>query len=91
MLFVSSPTKRHFTEAARAAALAARRRKQQHKVDPNRPEVFVVRGVEDARLYEWEIRRFGGILLQASSARFETRQAAQSAGALALEAFEFAA
>ena len=88
MLTVRPPTKRHFTEAARAAALATRRRNQEHKVDPNRPEVFVVRGVENERLYKWEIRRFGGVLLQDSSARFETRQAARNAGIQALEIFE---
>jgi hypothetical protein len=78
---------RHSTDAARVAAQEARKRKAFLAQDPNRPEVFVVRGIEDERRFEWEIRRFGGVLLGCSRARYDTIQDAQIAGRQVLQVF----
>lgn len=84
---LKSPTRRHFTDAARAAAREARKRKAMLTEDPNRPEVFVVRGIEDERRFEWQIRTFGGVVLDCSRVRYDTIQAAQVAGRQALQTF----
>lgn len=84
---MSSPTRRHFTQAARAAALESRRRKREQKVQPDLPEVFVVRRAENERRFEWQIRRFGGVTLDRSSEMFDSVQAAQIAGRQALKVF----
>ena len=83
----TTSSRRQFTDAARQAAVEARRLKRDLKIDPNRPEIFVVRGVQDARLFTWEIRRYGGVLLQDSDARFTTVLGAESAGQQALSVF----
>ena len=82
---LKSPKGRHFTEAARIAGHAARKRKALLTQDPTRPEVFVVRGTEDERRFEWEIRRFGGVLINCSRARYDTIQDARAAGRQALQ------
>ena len=84
---LNSSSRRHFTEAARAAAREARRRKKEQPQDSSRPEIFVVRGVDDERRFEWEIRRFGGVVLDCSRARYDTIQDAHAAGRQALQAF----
>ncbi|RYB07097.1 hypothetical protein [Lichenibacterium ramalinae] len=80
MLIVKRPTKRHFTEAARAAAKEARRRKKEEKVERDLPEVFVVRREVDQRTFGWEIRLFGGVILHRSDAEFETIASARADG-----------
>ena len=47
----------------------------------------MVRGVDDERRFEWEIRRFGGVVLDCSRARYDTIQDAHAAGRQALQAF----
>ena len=73
-------SKRHFTEAARAAAIVARRRKQEQALPVGAPEVFVIRRASASRGYGWEIRRFGGVVLDRSSTDYSTMQGARSAG-----------
>ena len=86
MLDVKSPHGRHFTDAARAAAKEARRRKKEARADPNRPEIFVARAGPDSRLFVWEIRRFGGVLLDRGTAPYHDAAEARSAGRRALDA-----
>ncbi len=78
------PSKRHFTEAARAAALEARRRKREQALPSGIPEVFVIRRPIGGRGYGWEIRRFGGVILDRSSTHYSTMQGARFAGHSAL-------
>ncbi len=85
MLYVKRPTKRHFTEAARAAAKEARRRKKEEKIERDLPEVFVVRPKEDCRAFRWEIRLFGGVILSRSQEDFDTVASARADGLMALE------
>ena len=67
---LKKPTNRHFTEAARAAAKIARQLEKEQARVPNRPEVFAVRDTSDAHSFEWQIRRFGGVVLDTSMTRF---------------------
>ena len=75
---------RHFTEAARQAgqsAIAARR------VEADRfgvPEVFIVKAGD--RTFTWEIRRFGGLLLQRGGEPFNSQPLARVDGEKALAA-----
>ena len=80
----NEPPKRRFTEAARAAALVARRRKRDLAAPQGTPEVFVVRQPSTNRGYGWEIRRFGGVVLDRSPTDYPTMHGAQSAGNAAL-------
>lgn len=83
---LSKPTGRHFTEAARAAAIEGRRRKaaEAAAVPRDMPEVYVVR-LQGAHLrFEWEIRRFGAVVLDRSITSYPTMQEARSAGEAAL-------
>ena len=79
-------TRRHFTEAARAAAAEARRRKREHPVAKDCPEVFAVRLPSPSIQFGWEIRRYGALVLAKSSAGYPTASAALSGGELALSA-----
>ena len=79
-------TRRHFTEAARAAAAEARRRKREHPVAKDCPEIFAVRLVAPSIEFGWEIRRYGAIILDKSSMGYPTASAALSAGEPALSA-----
>ena len=78
----SKPTRRHFTDAARAAAKEARRRKQQVRATMgfDCPEIFVVRRPGGTLQYHWEIRRFGGVVLDRSDAAFARILDARFAG-----------
>ena len=87
MLDFKRPNRRHFTDAARAAAKEARRRKKEMQADPNRPEIFVARAGPESRCFVWEIRRFGGVLLDRGTAPFEDAAEARLAGKRALSAF----
>ncbi|WP_237478368.1 hypothetical protein [Lichenibacterium dinghuense] len=79
-------SRRHFTPAARALAIEARRRKQETALPKGTPEVFVVRDDDPIRGYGWEIRRFGAVVLDKGLAIYSTTQAARSAGEMALSA-----
>ena len=75
---------RHFTEAARAAAIEGRRRKREEALPRETPEVFVVRQTEESLQFGWEIRRFGAVVIDKSLTDYSTVQGARSAGELAL-------
>jgi hypothetical protein len=79
-------TRRHFTDAARAAALAAKLRKQEVRaaMGNNCPEVFVVRHLGGTLEFQWEIRRFGGVVVDRSTSVFLRTSDARSAGNHAL-------
>lgn len=87
MLESKRPNRRHFTDAARLAAKEARRRKKEMQADPNRPEIFVARAGPESRGFVWEIRRFGGVLLDRATAPYDDAAEARSAGKRALSAF----
>ncbi len=78
------PSRRHFTDAARAAALVARRRKREAAVPREMPDVFVVRLSGAALRFGWEIRRFGAVVLDRSRADYPTTRDAYAAGREAL-------
>jgi hypothetical protein len=85
MLQGSSKTRRHFTEAAREAALARRREIAAMPKDPTGTlALFIVRGAERGNDYGWEIRRFGAIVVMRSSGGFAGPVAARQAGEDAL-------
>ena len=84
MSLQKSPSRRHFTDAARAAALEARRRKREAAIPRGTPEVFVVRLPGASLLFGWEIRRFGAVVLDRSRADYPTMRDAYVAGREAL-------
>lgn len=85
MLQGQTKTRRHFTEAAREAALARRREIAAMPKDPTgKPALFIVRGGERSNDYAWEIRRFGAIVVARSSRGFKGLVAARHAGEEAL-------
>ena len=87
MLQGPTKTRRHFTEAAREAALARRREIAAMPKDPTGTlALFIVRGAERGNDYGWEIRRFGGVVLERSESSFGTMSAARAAGQRALVA-----
>ena len=78
----SNQTGRGFTEAARRAAALAKAAK---RAEPDRfgaPELFIVKAGE--RAFTWELRRFGGIVLQRTSKAFATAADARASGVEAL-------
>ena len=85
MLQGQTKSRRHFTEAAREAALARRR---EIAAMPKHPlgalALFIVRGTERGNDYGWEIRRFGAIVVARSSQGFAALVAARHAGEEAL-------
>ena len=71
-----------FTERARMVAAQRRRERAALKAAvQHEPEVFVVRS---DNLYGWEIRRYGGVIIGASSDRFVSPPKALAAGRSAL-------
>ena len=81
------PTRRHFTDLARAAAQEGRRRRQEARavVSKDCPEVFVVRHLGGGTLaFLWEIRRFGGVVVDRSTEIFVRTSDARAAGDHAL-------
>ncbi len=85
MLQGQSKTRRHFTEAAREAALARRREIAAMPKDPaGTLALFIVRGAECGNDYGWEIRRFGAIVVARSQRGFAGQGAARQAGEDAL-------
>ncbi len=80
MPYRNPASRRHFTEAARAAARAAWAEKLTLPSKFGHPELFVVRAPSDATTYTWEIRRHGGVLLQKGKEGFASVVLAQSEG-----------
>lgn len=74
--------RRHVTDAARAAALIARRRKAENSVPVDAPAVFVIR-LSDGR-FGWEIRRFGALVICHGDVAYASFLDARSAGERAL-------
>lgn len=83
MLHPHQSTRRHFTEAARAAAQAKRQDLARHPRDKHAPELFVVRPTPTSTAYGWETRRYGSLVLTRSPAHYETVAGARAAGELA--------
>lgn len=75
---------RHFTDAARAAGLEARRRKAKPPALKGVPEVFAVHLPSAAKTFSWEIRRFGSLVLERGIDRFATVGEARVAGEAAM-------
>ena len=70
----------HFSDAARAAALEARRENAVSKESLTTPALYVVRQSPQDQLFGWEIRRFGGVILNRSKTGYPTQVLARSAG-----------
>ncbi|WP_237477572.1 hypothetical protein [Lichenibacterium dinghuense] len=85
------PSRRHFTAAAQAAAIEARRRKRDLAKPRGTPELFVVRLGDERLPFGWEIRRFGAVVIDRGPLGFSTADAARSAGEEALSAAEVGA
>ena len=78
----SSRPGNYFTAAARQAAQDARAAK---RAEPDRfgaPQVFIVKAGD--RAFSWELRRFGGLLLQRGAKSFASQALARADGELAL-------
>ena len=73
---------RRFTEAAREAAAAAREAKRERPDRFGEPELFIVRA--EGFGFGWELRRFGGVVLQRSAEVFAVAASAREAGEMAL-------
>ena len=84
MPYEKRPNARHFTEAARAAAVAARRTKAAELQSFGAPELFVVRASSGDMAFTWELRRFGGIVIQKGADSHPTMALAKAAGLHAL-------
>ena len=80
MIQYPSRNRRMPTDAARAAAVVARRLKMLISVDIGAPEVFAVRLSSIPTSYTWEIRRFGSIVLNRGDSFYPTPTAAREAG-----------
>lgn len=70
---------RRITEKTRAALAESRRRARENSVARATVGVFVTR-LTGGRLFRWEIRQFGGILLESGQEGFATSAKAQAAG-----------
>lgn len=74
-------TRRHFTQAARDAALARRREIAASPKDPRGAlDLFIVRGAESGIDFGWEVRRFGAIVVARSGGGYPTAALARQAG-----------
>ena len=78
--------RRHFTEAARIAAAAGRAAKRAAPDRFGEPEVFITKAGD--KTFAWELRRFGGVLLQRGDVEHSNRAAAEAAGAEALKVMQ---
>ena len=80
--FMSEPAQQrgpYFTPAARLAATAARKRRFEDRGPLDQPQIFVVRSAPEESRYRWEIRKFGGILLERSLDVYDSQAAARRA------------
>ena len=84
MLYEKRQNARHFTDAARAAAVAARRAKAAEFQSFGVPELFVVRASSGDMAFTWELRRFGGVVIQKGANSHPTMALAKAAGLHAL-------
>ena len=73
-----------FTDQARIAATASRRKRAEMQKLRADIEVFTIRS---ANGYAWEIRRFGGIVVARDDQQFPSVAMAQAAGQTALKTF----
>ena len=84
MPYEKFPNARHFTDVARAAAVAARRAKSADFPSFGVPELFVVRASSGDMAFTWELRRFGGVVIQKGADSHPTMALAKAAGLHAL-------
>ncbi len=78
--------RRFFTDVARAAAATARQVKNLlPKTDGF--EVFAVRATGDERMFSWEIRKFGGLVVNRDDQLFPTAPKPLEAGQNGIAAF----
>ena len=75
---------KHFTDAAREAAIAARRAKAAEPDTFGMPELFIVKAGDHG--FTWELRRFGGVMLQRGAEAFASQALARVDGEAALSA-----
>ncbi len=80
----SDTPRRHFTEVARMAALAARRAKRAEPDTFGLPELFIVKAGDHS--FTWELRRSGGVVLQRGAEAFPSQALARANGEIALAA-----
>lgn len=83
---VSGPSEREVdrrTKKARAALAEARQRAKENPAPQESVKVFVLR-IPGGNLYEWEIRQFGGVVLERAQKSFATPAQAQADGTRAL-------
>ena len=74
---------RRITKKARMALAEARQRAKEAPAPQETVEAFVIR-ISGGTLYGWEIRQFGGIVLEKGPGSFATPVEAQADGARAL-------
>ncbi|HEX4768233.1 MAG TPA: hypothetical protein VH414_18355 [Lichenihabitans sp.] len=78
---------RKFSQAARAAAAEARRRRTAERGPIDEPGLFVVRDERLQRDFRWEIRKYGGVVVEMSAETFDSPRHARSLGEKALRLF----
>ena len=74
---------RRFTKKARMALAEARQRAKEAPAPQETVEVFVTR-IPGGTLYGWEIRQYGGVVLEKGPGSFTTSAEAQADGRRAL-------
>lgn len=79
----TSPPKHHFTEAARIASAESRKAKREAPDTFGHPEMFIVKAGDQS--FTWELRRFGGVLLQRGAEVFPSQALARNGGEAALK------
>ena len=78
---------RRFSQAARAAAAEARRRRMAERGPIDEPGLFVVRDERSQCDFRWEIRKYGGIVVERSAEAFGSLRHARSLGENALKIY----
>ncbi len=76
----SKPPRHYFTEVARAAAAEAKRIKRENPAPKDLVEVFAVHLPATGKMFSWEIRRFGGLVVDRGVDQFITASEARVAG-----------
>ena len=84
MIRLKRKTGRHLTEAAREAAAAVREAKKALPKEEREFSLFVVRSSPNRSHYTWQIRRFGGVIVQQAETIFVSISAARADGESAL-------
>ena len=84
MSFMDQTKQHRFTSAALEAAAKARAAKRETPDRFGVPELFIVKA--DDHAFTWELRRFGGLLLQRGSDSFASQALARAGGEMALAA-----